>query len=199
MSQTFFLDFSAPDTDWDAASNALWEVIFEANQPVPYPRQMPKIKDWKLFSQTLANRINAAISAICRHPTDNNFSRLRIGGPLGLFGMLRGIEILRRSLTIKELEDSYDDKARRLSKIVTNLGGRIHIICSREMWRRWASGSFIESSNPPGKVLALAWHVYMEPLMINDMDDEEVFIFPSPPYLSLTSRTVQSVVWNDVG
>jgi len=41
-----FSGFSEADSKWDDTSHELWDIIFEATELVPYPHQMPRIKDW---------------------------------------------------------------------------------------------------------------------------------------------------------
>jgi len=84
---------------------------------------------------------------------------------------------------MKELKSNYGDRFPKLVTNVMQLGDGLHSVLAWEMWRQWVSGSFLESPSPRTKVLALAWHIFMETFINIEMEDEQVSIFLTMMYV----------------
>ncbi|KIJ47668.1 hypothetical protein M422DRAFT_248677 [Sphaerobolus stellatus SS14] len=170
-----FLDISAPDIVTQDQAADIFDRIFESDEPLPYPHQLIKLKDWKSFCRLLQLLIDAGLKAIVNYPCDKALSRLRIGGGLGVFGVLHALELLRRIASADELGERLGVFQHTLKEIVSSLLRRTRTVFEREMLWRWSSGSLNEDSNMETKRLVLLWHVLMEATLQQEISDEECF------------------------
>ena len=160
--QSSFLDISRVPQLFDEPSENLWEQIFDEDTVLPYMVDLPGVKDWKQLVKLLTVRIEAGCMAITHHTSDSKLSRLRIGGPLGLLGMLRALEFLRRLTMIEEMEKKLGVYFHVLCANVTRLLAEMELTYRREMWCRWASGSLKEAKLPASESFIRRWQVYVE-------------------------------------
>ncbi|KIJ28449.1 hypothetical protein M422DRAFT_54597 [Sphaerobolus stellatus SS14] len=170
-----FLDISEPPefSEWETAT--FLDRIFDSDNPLPYPHQIKKLKDWKDFSKLLLLLTNVGLEAISNHSIDNSLSRLRLGGALGIFGIARALEFLRRVGNAEGMDEQLGIYQYTLKENVGLLLKRTRRVFEREMWRRWTSGSLTEDRNDATKRLVLLWHVFMEANMAKKVTDEECF------------------------
>ena len=159
----------------DTLSATLWDRVWDADAPLPYPRHLPTLKDWKNFCRHLMARIEGGLGEILAHVTGMELHRLSVSGGLGIFGILRGIEFLRRLLRKDGIEKSLSVFYHTLKDNVVRLTRRAELVFMREMWRQWAGGSLWEHMVEPGRNLVLMWNVMMDVLMQDEaMSDEQV-------------------------
>ena len=160
--QSDSLDITQQPSGWDNRALEAWDVVFDEDKPLPYARHMPPVSDWKGFTRKLTARIEAGLTAISGHPTDESYSKLRIGGHLGIFGMLRGLEFLRRLCKMENITMGLGVYFHTLKDKVDHLINEMDLICRQEMWSRWASASLTYTKSTTCSRLILLWHIVVE-------------------------------------
>ncbi|KIJ32910.1 hypothetical protein M422DRAFT_783306 [Sphaerobolus stellatus SS14] len=180
-----FLDISEKIEDSSASeedaksrviADEIWDALFESEGPLPYPRHITCLKDWKGFAKEILLRIDAGLESICAHPCDRSLSRLRLGGGIGVFGILRALEFLRRVVRSNGMEEILGVFYHTLREHVCSLLKKARTVFQKEMWRRWTCGSLCEDPNNGTNRLVILWHVFMEAAMQKGMTDEEASI-----------------------
>jgi hypothetical protein len=161
--QSSFLDISQVPQSFNGPTESLWEQIFDdEDAALPYTVDLPYLKDWKPLVKLLTARIEAGCNAITHHTSDSKLSRLRLEGPLGVFGMLRALEFLRRLTMIDGMESKLGVYFHVLCANVSRLFAEMELTCRREMWCRWASGSLKEANLPASESFIRRWQLYVE-------------------------------------
>ncbi|KIJ32924.1 hypothetical protein M422DRAFT_783307 [Sphaerobolus stellatus SS14] len=146
------LDASAPirpnDEDSDAV-NKLWDTLMQPTEAMPTPSAYRGIKQWQPVYATILECAQGVIAAIMQHPTETGGGRLMVGGPLGIFCTLRGVEFMRRCIAVLTL--------------------------AREQFRRWGVRSFEDGCRDDRgrrykgiRDVYTAWAVWMEAVMHSD-------------------------------
>ena len=161
---------NAPDT-----IESLFEEICDPNRPLPFPRLISGVLEWKKFATFLGNRIKAALFAIQTHPTDAKMTTLHVGGDLGIFAVLRMLEFLRRCTKTVTLRNTLT-KRMDVDKLVEHA----EVVLSREMWRRWAGASMVRVRHRKGGKLCGLWHIFVE-ACLQQNDEWRVHVLNSEP------------------
>ncbi|KIJ48644.1 hypothetical protein M422DRAFT_247499 [Sphaerobolus stellatus SS14] len=165
---------------------------FSAFLDLSAPDILTKLKDWKSFCWLLQLLIDASLKAIVNYPCDKALSQLRIGGGLGVFGILHALELLRWIASADKLGEQLGIFQHTLKEIDSSLLTRTHTVFEREMLRHWSSGSLNEDSNMETKHLVLLWHVLMEATLQQEISDEECFgnTWQSEPPIPIVQLTL---------
>ncbi|KIJ47670.1 hypothetical protein M422DRAFT_248678 [Sphaerobolus stellatus SS14] len=190
---TSFLDISEAPNDSEEGYSEFWDRIFESDNPLPYPHQMNRLKDWKTFAKQLVLHIEAGLQAITDHPCNKLLTRLRLGGGIGIFGILRALEFLRRVVRSDNMEEQLGVFFHTLKENVQELLKRTRSVFEREMLCRWTSGSLMEDAKDNTSRLVLLWHVFMEATMQKGVSDDECFgiTWKTDPTIGVVDRTLQ--------
>lgn len=152
---------------------ALFEEICDPGQPLPIPRMVGRHSEWARFLAFVGNRVKGALYALVTHPTDPRMSHLYIGGDLGVMPMVRMLEFMRRCLKTESLRGSFDG-----INDVEALVSRTETVLGKEMWRRWASDSFVRIRHLLGGKLCGYWHIYIEAVLHCDRESPEEVCLP---------------------
>ncbi|KIJ55895.1 hypothetical protein M422DRAFT_239056 [Sphaerobolus stellatus SS14] len=166
------LDTSAPirtdDEDSDTVGK-LWDILMQPMEAMPAPSAYRSIKNWEPIYTSILQRTQGVVDAILEHPTDGRAGRLMVGGPLGIFCTLRGVEFMRRCIAVRDRESPY---APELESTVSRFG----LILAQEQFRRWGIRSFEDGCMDEKrrrykgiKDVYVAWAVWMEALIRSDV------------------------------
>ncbi|KIJ37870.1 hypothetical protein M422DRAFT_50210 [Sphaerobolus stellatus SS14] len=160
-----FIDVTSPvDTD-NTGVQLLFDAIMQTNIDVPSPSAYRGIKDWSGVYKNLLMRGQSALDKIVGYATDKSCSRLQVGGEMGIFPVLRGLEFMRRQITLRDANSPFHASLEELLDAY-------NLILPQEQFRRWAVGSFaVSSHSEKGKAYVRtgdvypAWLVWMETVM----------------------------------
>ena len=134
---------------------------------MPQPRLLARIDNWPDFRGFVTNRIHPALRCVDHHPTDAKYTRLRLSGSIGMWAILRLLELLRRCTRSQEIASRLGSDFMGFSSEVNALIVRTEVVLSQEMWRRWADGSFERSPHSMGGNLHVLWKILMEGRVAN--------------------------------
>ncbi|KIJ52309.1 hypothetical protein M422DRAFT_43205 [Sphaerobolus stellatus SS14] len=165
-----FLDVGAPVSNIDDAGNALMDVVWDVDKPLPFSHQaLRRVTTWAPFLASIMKRVQGALLAIVSHPTDASGRRLRLGGGMGALGILRLVEFVRRVLQTRHVQDSLGDEVVWFNTELNKMMCDTEVVLGQEMWRRWASGSFTESPNGGAGQVGELWLVWMEARVLSSL------------------------------
>ena len=156
-------------TNFSHPMTTLFEEICNPDHPLPIPRMVGHLNEWSRFLDFIRNRVQAALFALMTHPTDSKMSQLYIGRDLGLMPTLRMLEFVRRCFKTDLIRTSLDEVEALVRHAETVLG--------KEMWRRWASSSFVRVRHTLGGKLCGYWHIYIEAVIYSGPSSPEEVCF----------------------
>ena len=166
--------------------------LFDAEQTVGFACEFSACCNWKKVCIFLWDRVQAGLKGIRDFNTDIGYNRLRLGGIIGIFGMLRIMEFTRRVVktggTRPPLKDNREWANAEFDKTMVD----VELVLGKEMHRQWWSSSLRESPSvwKVGSDLCRVWHVWMEGIMRDKVEPMEVCTSSLISFPTDTSVTV---------
>jgi len=166
--QGALLDLTSPADSLGDGACDLIDAIADPLSVLPWPNQYPQAKNISAIMDELVARVSSGLDSILNYPTDMELSRMKLAGALAGTAMLRYAEFCRR------VAATASPKLQCYSKIVDNLLDCIEVVFAKEMWRRWALGSFGASPKRDAEVLLVMFSIWMEAVVRSNITADEV-------------------------
>jgi len=166
------VDLTAPSDELGDISSHLLEEIFDLPKPLPVLSQYRSLKDWLGFMRILLQRVRIVFDAILQYPTDHHWTRLRVGGHLGLFPALRALEFARRWMAA---HGTAGDDMAMLDRMLDDMQEMV----AQEQWRRWSINTLARYEHRRAGDLAVTWMIWLEMVLRCQLPAKSVGPFTS--------------------